>query len=80
MRGDGDAVNLAIVVSGKVGPSVVRNKMKRRLREIFKTKVFSDAKPGFYLFIARRSIVNAKYDQLTRDVLDVLRKATENPP
>ncbi len=78
MIGQVESVNLAVIVSRKVGKAIERNRMKRRLRKIFNDKVRPRVRPGLFLLIARKSIVDAKYDQLERDVLVLTRKAVEN--
>ena len=76
-KGGTDSVHGAFIVSAKVGSAVVRNKVKRRLREIFRNKLADILEPGFFLFIAKKCIVDAKFDLLESDVLDLVVRISE---
>jgi len=59
---------LGITVTKKVGNAVVRNKIKRRLRELFFHNL-PEIKPGYDLVvIAKRTCVNVSYKNLSDDV------------
>jgi ribonuclease P protein component len=60
-----DELKFAFVVSKKVGNAVVRNKIKRRLRAISRDLDFGN---GWYLFLARPSIKECKFQKLFKDV------------
>ena len=78
-RNDGDpAMRLGLTVSKKVGNAVVRNRMKRRFRELARN-VFPEA--GFsgadHVLIGRQSGIERDYAQLEaelRRALDKLRR------
>ena len=60
-------------VSKKVGKAVVRNKVKRRLRECFRPWL-GDVKTGLYVIVARPSAAEAAFDVLQKDVRYLLKK------
>jgi ribonuclease P protein component len=60
-------------VGKKVGKAVIRNKVKRRLREIIR---FAIIKPGWdIVLIARSKSSTAKYMNMQEDVLNLLKRA-----
>ncbi len=61
-------------ISKKIGKAVVRNKLKRRLKEIIRLE--DNLKKGYDLvFIARKPIVELDYRRLKKDVVKLLKKA-----
>jgi ribonuclease P protein component len=68
-----DATRYGLVVSKKVGKAVVRNKIKRRLREILRQKKIS---PGWDIIVtARSAAANADFTSLGISVEGLLTKA-----
>lgn len=66
-------------VSKKVGKSVVRNKVKRRLREAF-SKLLPLLRQDYnYVFIARKGIAEDDYKSIAGSVEYLLRKANLLP-
>lgn len=62
-------------VSKKLGKAVVRNKIKRRLREVYR-HMLPELPHGYRaIVVARRSAAEAEYKQLERSVRGVLAKA-----
>lgn len=60
-------------VSKKIGNAVVRNKMRRRLKEIIRTQV--KLKNGYdIIFIARQNSKEANYEILKNSVFHLLKK------
>lgn len=60
-------------VSRKVGNSVVRNRVKRRLREQFR-RLMPQIKPGLYVIIARESAARVDSRTLSASMMYLLRK------
>lgn len=69
-----DINRVGFSISKKIGKAVVRNKIKRRLKEIVRFKKI-DIKGYDLVFIARKPIIKLNYDQLERDVVKLFKKA-----
>ncbi len=65
-------VRVGIVVSKKVGKAVVRNRIKRRIREIVRR---SHLPPAELMIVAKPEAAEADFAELTRDFLELLRKS-----
>lgn len=72
---------LGIVASRRVGGAVVRNRAKRRLREVFRRRVLSDPRGSSddargldVVAIAKSGIASAPFDAVTADFLAALLK------
>ena len=66
---------LGLIVSRKLGDAVVRNKLKRRLREIFRLNKHLFTGGADMLFIPRNPAVGLSYGQLREEVTSLWRKA-----
>ncbi len=67
---------IGFIVSQKISKkAVVRNKIKRRLREIIRLKL-PIIKPGYdFVFFAKKGIENKKFPELKKTVENLIRKA-----
>ena len=68
-----DYSRFGFVVSGRLGKAVIRNRVKRRLREITRQ---TPVQPGWdIIFIARAAAVEADYNNLEKSVRKLLFRA-----
>jgi len=72
---------LGIVASRRVGDAIVRNRAKRRLREVFRRRVLADPRASGdvargldVVAIAKSGIASAPFDAVTADFLAALLK------
>jgi len=66
-------------VGKKVGGAVVRNRVKRRLREVFRARMES-LPSGLYVVIARPGAADASFDRLSMSVNWLLAKLQKGTP
>lgn len=69
----GHESRLGITASRKVGPAVVRNRVKRRVREFFRTHREQLASPQDILVIVRAGAATATYAQISSELAAALR-------
>ena len=64
-----------VIISSKVSPkSVIRNKIRRRIREIVRLNILND-KPGYDLVVTVKSAsLSLKYDQLKEALIKELNR------
>ena len=69
-------LNISFVTQKKLGNAIKRNKIKRRLRSIM-SQMIKISKINFdysYLFIAKKSIINAKYIDIQETITNDYKK------
>lgn len=76
-RKDGSPeMRFGLTVSRKVGGAVVRNRMKRRLRELCRAILPEHGTPGAdHVLIGRQSGIEREFTKLGDDLRDALAKA-----
>jgi ribonuclease P protein component len=68
-RGDDAPARLGFTVTRKVGNAVVRNRIRRRLKEAVRVHAADDMVAGTdYVLVGRRDILTAPFDELQREL------------
>lgn len=74
-RGDGAEVRVGFTVTKKTGNSVVRNRIRRRLREAVRQVLPKVGTPGFdYVLVAREAALRTPFDSLVSELERAVRK------
>ncbi len=74
---DGESARIGFTVTKKVGNAVVRNRIRRRLREVARLAETSAFSAGCdYVVAARREALDASFDELRGEFLRALKKIT----
>ena len=74
-RGDGKPARVGFTATKKLGNAVVRNRIKRRLREVARLGLPAIAKPGHdYVLIGRAPSLDRGFDELSRDLNSALKR------
>ena len=61
-RGDGGAARVGFTVTKKVGNAVVRNRIRRRLKEAVRVHAADDMQPGNdYVIVGREEVLTAPF-------------------
>ena len=73
-RGDGNPPRFGLTVTRKTGNAVVRNRVRRRLREAVRVHAAGDMAPGNdYVIVGRRDILDAPFAELKAELSRRLR-------
>jgi ribonuclease P protein component len=68
-RGDGGLPRYGITVTRKVGNAVVRNRIRRRIREAVRVHAADDMAVGTdYVIVARPDVLTASFDMLSAEL------------
>lgn len=74
-RGDEGDVRLGLTVTKKTGNAVMRNRIRRRLREVARRVLPQRGRAGFdYVLVARAEALRAPFDGLVSDLERALRR------
>lgn len=74
-RDDTGEVRVGFTVSKKVGNSVERNRVRRRLREMVRLSPGDRMRPGYdYVVVGRRAALALPFDRITEDFAGALRR------
>ena len=71
----GSPTRLGVVVSGKIGGSVVRSRVRRLLRETFRLHQHDLAQPLDLVLVARNSIAGRGLRDVEKDFLNAMTRA-----
>jgi ribonuclease P protein component len=72
-KDDDPAIRLGITITKKVGNAVVRNRMRRRFRELMREMLNDNGKAGAdHILIGRGSGIEMEFDRLRSDLLKAL--------
>lgn len=72
---DPPQLRVGISVSKKVGNAVVRNRIRRRVKEIVRLHLDRIEGEGDLIFIARKPVADMEYAEMKKSLLHVLKKA-----
>lgn len=79
-RGDDAPARVGFTVTKKLGGAVVRNRIRRRLKEAVRLSLRDRLRAGRdYVFIGRASGLNRPFEALRADLLDAIGKLEREP-
>jgi len=77
-RGDDAPPRIGFTVTKKVGNAVVRNRIRRRLKEAVRTSAGGDMAAGSdYVVVGRRDVLEVAFDDLARELSRRMRGARQ---
>lgn len=70
-----DQTRIGISISKKVGNAITRNRIRRRMKEIYRLKIDENIKKGYDLvFISRVAAKDANYKDIEKSMYSLVRK------
>ncbi len=80
-RQEDDAIGVGFTATRKIGPAVVRNRARRRLREAARQVLPATARPGTdYVLIARAASLTRSFERLKADLARAVRALAARAP
>ena len=74
-RGDGGAARVGFTVTKKVGNAVVRNRIRRRLKEAVRVHAAGDMQPGNdYVIVGREEVLTAPFAAIKTELSRRMRR------
>lgn len=75
-RNDGQPARAGFTVTRKVGNAVVRNRVRRRLKEALRIRAAADMAAGHdYVIVGRDEVLSARFDALADEMARRMRSA-----
>lgn len=69
-----DHSSVAFVTSKKIGNAVYRNKVKRRIKEIYRLNQHNIEPSYDYIFIAKPYIIGSTYNEVEQEIIYLFKK------
>jgi ribonuclease P protein component len=74
-RGDTGPFRVGFTCTKKLGNAVIRNRIRRRLKEAARLSMPPSARPGFdYVFIGRTTTNSRSFEVLQKDIISALNR------
>ncbi|MCF6321838.1 MAG: ribonuclease P protein component [Rhizobiaceae bacterium] len=78
LTGDGD-VRVGYTITRKVGNAVVRNRIRRRMREVVRVAMPNTARNSYdYVVIGKRAALNTNFETLVAQLSSAITRAHQN--
>ncbi len=71
-----NSLRAGFVTSRRIGPAAVRNRVRRRLREIVRKHQHEIIEPVWVVTVARSGVASARYDELEDEWLRLAKRAS----
>ena len=71
----GETGSVAFLTPKRLGPATVRNKLRRRMREIYRRDLARPEESAYLVWIARPPAIELSFDDLKKTMRDLARRA-----